>query len=59
MSADGVAGSFVTKFQKPAMTLRYGMRYDVVVDALTDFAGNAAINPAGLYFFTKALPHRP
>ena len=48
--------NFVTRFEKPTTTLRYGTRYQVLVDGVTDFAGNAVTDRASLTFFTKARP---
>jgi hypothetical protein len=56
LTVDGVAGSFVSLFRKPATTLRYGTQYQVVVDGVTDFAGNVVTDLANLIFFTKPLP---
>jgi len=56
LSTGGIAGTFITLFQKPAQVLRYATQYNLVTDAITDFAGNAATGLGSLTFTTRALP---
>jgi len=51
----GTMGSFVSAFQKPAKMLRYATQYQITVEGVTDFAGNAAIG-GGLIFTTRPAP---
>ena len=56
LSTGGMAGSYVTLFQKPAQMLRYATQYSVVTGAIADFAGNAATGLGSLIFTTLPLP---
>ena len=54
LSPNGMPGIFVTRFGKASQILRYATQHQIVADALTDFAGNAATGSITLT--TRALP---
>ena len=56
LAAGGIAGSFVTRFQKPGRVLRYATEYRFVTSDIADFAGNAATAIGSGIFTTGALP---